>query len=279
MHESAAPLVLKVFRRVVLVVMFVGASGVVAWCQTPGRVRVVNTAKIIRWLPKVPSDTLLTVEPGTDLEVVDRQDDWFWVVTPPDAVGSRRVGWIAARNVEAVVEEPVEKAAVNTPPAMPPRETAPPVTPAAPPVQAAAQPQPAVRPSSALQEGTPPAKSYQFDDVLFDLNRASVRPAGAATLDVAAKALLDDRNLRMTIEGYTCDLGTPVYNLALGERRAEAARDYLVSHGVAAGRLTTVSFGEERPAHDNAQEETRRLNRRVALVPEPANGARASAGQ
>jgi OOP family OmpA-OmpF porin len=70
----------------------------------------------------------------------------------------------------------------------------------------------------------------------------------------------------LTIEGHTCNIGTAEYNLALGERRAKAVRDYLVSRGVAADRLNTVSFGEEQPKYDNSREETRRLNRRAALV-------------
>jgi outer membrane protein OmpA-like peptidoglycan-associated protein len=72
--------------------------------------------------------------------------------------------------------------------------------------------------------------------------------------------------LRLEIEGHTCNIGTAEYNLALGERRAQAVRDYLVSRGIDAERLRTVSYGEERPKHDNAREETRRLNRRAALV-------------
>ena len=68
------------------------------------------------------------------------------------------------------------------------------------------------------------------------------------------------------IEGHTCNIGTTEYNLALGDRRARAVRDYLVSRGIATARLTTVSYGEERPRHDNAREDTRRLNRRAALV-------------
>ena len=68
------------------------------------------------------------------------------------------------------------------------------------------------------------------------------------------------------IEGHTCNIGTAEYNLALGERRANAVRDYLASRGIGADRLRTVSYGEERPKYDNAREETRRLNRRAALV-------------
>jgi outer membrane protein OmpA-like peptidoglycan-associated protein len=79
-------------------------------------------------------------------------------------------------------------------------------------------------------------------------------------------ALRDDPTLRIQIEGHTCNIGTAEYNLALGDRRANAVRDYLVSRGVAANRLTTISYGEERPKYDNAREETRRLNRRAALT-------------
>ena len=71
--------------------------------------------------------------------------------------------------------------------------------------------------------------------------------------------------LRVEIEGHTCNIGTAEYNLALGDRRADAVKDYLVSRGVTADRLRTVSYGEERPKYDNAREETRRLNRRAAL--------------
>ncbi len=56
----------------------------------------------------------------------------------------------------------------------------------------------------------------------------------------------------MEIEGHTCNIGTAEYNLALGDRRANAVRDYLVSRGVTADRLRTVSYGEERPKYDNA---------------------------
>ena len=100
----------------------------------------------------------------------------------------------------------------------------------------------------------------------FDFDRYSLRPEATRILDEAIKAMRDNPNLRIEIEGHTCNIGTAEYNLALGERRATAVRDYLTSRGVAADRLQTVSYGEERPKHDNAREETRRLNRRAALV-------------
>jgi peptidoglycan-associated lipoprotein len=109
-------------------------------------------------------------------------------------------------------------------------------------------------------------KEVVFEDVHFDFDRYSLRPEATRALDEAIRALQDNPNLRITIEGHTCNIGTAEYNLALGERRANAVREYLSSRGVTAARLQTVSYGEERPKFDNAREETRRLNRRAALV-------------
>ena len=85
-------------------------------------------------------------------------------------------------------------------------------------------------------------------------------------LDEAVAALKSDPTLKVEIEGHTCNIGTAEYNLALGDRRATAVKEYLISRGVPADRLHTISYGEERPKYDNAREETRRLNRRAALV-------------
>jgi outer membrane protein OmpA-like peptidoglycan-associated protein len=109
-------------------------------------------------------------------------------------------------------------------------------------------------------------KEVVFEDVHFDFDRYSLRPEATRALDEAIRALQENPGLRMTIEGHTCNIGTAEYNLALGERRATAVRGYLASRGVGADRMQTVSYGEERPKFDNAREETRRLNRRAALV-------------
>ena len=78
--------------------------------------------------------------------------------------------------------------------------------------------------------------------------------------------MAEDPTLRLTVEGHTCNIGTTEYNLALGERRSAAVRDYLAGRGVNPNRLQAVSYGEERPKHDNSREETRRLNRRAAMT-------------
>ena len=95
---------------------------------------------------------------------------------------------------------------------------------------------------------------------------SELRPEAARILDEAIKALQDNPQLKIEIEGHTCNIGTAEYNLALGERRATAVRDYLISRGITSDRLRTVSYGEERPKYDNSREETRRLNRSAALV-------------
>ena len=100
----------------------------------------------------------------------------------------------------------------------------------------------------------------------FDFDRYSLRPEAVRTLDEAVAALQKDPTINVLIEGHTCNIGTAEYNLALGERRANSVRDYLVSRGISASRFRTVSYGEERPKYDNSREETRRLNRRAALT-------------
>jgi outer membrane protein OmpA-like peptidoglycan-associated protein len=117
-----------------------------------------------------------------------------------------------------------------------------------------------------IQVIRPAVKEFVFEDVHFDFDRYSLRPEATRALDEAIKSLQANADLRLEIEGHTCNIGTSEYNLALGERRASAVREYLAGRGIGADRLRTVSYGEERPKHDNAREETRRLNRRAALV-------------
>jgi peptidoglycan-associated lipoprotein len=112
----------------------------------------------------------------------------------------------------------------------------------------------------------PAAPPIVFEDVHFDFDRYSLRPEALRTLDEAVRVLQQNPNVRVQIEGHTCNIGTAEYNLALGERRATSVKDYLASRGISADRLQTISYGEERPKYDNSREETRRLNRRAALT-------------
>jgi outer membrane protein OmpA-like peptidoglycan-associated protein len=117
-----------------------------------------------------------------------------------------------------------------------------------------------------IQVIRPTVEQITFEDVHFDFDRYSLRPEAVRALDEAVAVLQKNPDVRVEIEGHTCNIGTAEYNLALGERRANAVRDYLTSRGISGERFRTVSYGEERPKHDNAREETRRLNRRAALI-------------
>ena len=117
-----------------------------------------------------------------------------------------------------------------------------------------------------IQVIKPAVKEFVFEDVHFDFDRYTLRPEAARLLDEVVQSMRDNPDVQVELEGHTCNIGTAEYNLALGERRSNAVRDYLVSHGVPVSRLRSVSYGEERPKYDNAREETRRLNRRAALV-------------
>ena len=111
-----------------------------------------------------------------------------------------------------------------------------------------------------------PVKEFVFEDVHFGFDRSELREDALKVLDEAVAALKANAALKLELEGHTCNIGTAEYNLALGERRAKSVLDYLVSRGIGADRLRTVSYGEEKPKYDNSREETRRLNRRAALV-------------
>jgi peptidoglycan-associated lipoprotein len=105
-----------------------------------------------------------------------------------------------------------------------------------------------------------------FEDVHFDFDMSTLRPDAIQILDRAVMTLQSNPTLSVTIEGHCDSLGTAEYNLSLGERRANAVRDYLLNRGIAAARMRTVSYGEERPIADNNTEAGRAMNRRAHFV-------------
>jgi peptidoglycan-associated lipoprotein len=106
----------------------------------------------------------------------------------------------------------------------------------------------------------------RFADVLFDFDKADLREDGKRTCQAVADFLRKNPKTRLLIEGHCDERGTPEYNLALGERRAVAVRNYLVSLGIPKGVLSTVSFGEERPLDPGHSEEAWAKNRRAHFV-------------
>jgi peptidoglycan-associated lipoprotein len=104
------------------------------------------------------------------------------------------------------------------------------------------------------------------DTVYFDTDRFNIDSADQAALAAQAQWLARYPGKRATIEGHADERGTREYNLALGERRANAAKNYLVTLGVDAGRLMTVSYGKERPVALGSDEESWAKNRRAVTV-------------
>jgi peptidoglycan-associated lipoprotein len=100
-------------------------------------------------------------------------------------------------------------------------------------------------------------------DVYFDLDRHTLRPDAQKILDANAVWLRGNVDAQVLIEGHTDERGTDAYNLALGQQRATAARDYLVAHGVAAGRISLISYGEQQPQCTARTEECWARNRRA----------------
>jgi outer membrane protein OmpA-like peptidoglycan-associated protein len=249
---------------VALLIVAAATPAADALAQPPGLVRVVNNpAPIRRWFRAPVTDVLVMVNPGVILDVLDEENGWYWVVAPPDAHGTRRAGWIRRNLVEAVASRPPRP----RPPAAgsgAPSANAASVTNAADDRVTITTHDAAATPAS----GAAVRSAYTFEDVHFDRDRHDLRAEDIDLLRSVVTALKADPILAVNIEGYTCNLGTPAHNMALGVRRATAVRDYLVSQGIPADRLHTASHGEDQPRYDNSHEETRRLNRRVAFVPE-----------
>ncbi len=129
------------------------------------------------------------------------------------------------------------------PPPPPPKEELPPPPPPPPP---------------------PPAVEIKFEDVYFPFDSYELTPSAIQTIENALKVFEAYPEIVVRIEGHACNIGTVEYNLALGEHRALAVKEYLVSKkGVKEVKLSTISFGESKPKFDNSKEETRRFNRRA----------------
>lgn len=104
------------------------------------------------------------------------------------------------------------------------------------------------------------------DRVFFNFDQYDLTPQGQATLQAQAAWLQQYPNVSLIIEGHADERGTREYNLALGERRAVAVRNYLIALGVSPTRLTTVSYGKERPAVVGSNDSAWAQNRRGVSV-------------
>ena len=142
-------------------------------------------------------------------------------------------------------------------------------------------PAPAAPPSTAAPATPPPpsefAESANLKDVYFDFGKAEIRPVDETILDSNAAWLRAHPDYLLLIEGH-CDvrgvaLRKNEFNMALGERRAEAAMKYLVARGVQPDRITILSYGEERPVCGEQSERCWRQNRRSRFLVKPRSEA------
>jgi len=125
-------------------------------------------------------------------------------------------------------------------------------------------------PGAALFPGLPSPKDFaavaDMKDIYFEFDRAAVRPEDTRVLDANARWLQAHPGTLVLIEGHADARGTTEYNLALGESRAKSTREQLVARGVAPSRITIVSYGEERPACQEAKESCWAQNRRARFL-------------
>jgi len=103
-------------------------------------------------------------------------------------------------------------------------------------------------------------------DVFFDFSDWAIRADQRPAMDANAQALRANPRMKVTIEGHCDERDTNAYNMALGQKRADAVKDYLVALGVEANRIQTISYGEERPFATGHDEEAWRQNRRAHVV-------------
>jgi peptidoglycan-associated lipoprotein len=139
---------------------------------------------------------------------------------------------------------------------------APAPTPTPTPTPAVTPPAPPPAPSSAL-------RAEDLAPVFFEFDSAALTAPGRAVLDANAKMLRDHSGSKVVIEGHCDERGTTEYNQALGEKRAQAARDYLAAAGVDAARLQTISYGKERPFDSGHDESAWGKNRRAHFTLKP----------
>ena len=104
------------------------------------------------------------------------------------------------------------------------------------------------------------------DRIYFETDKHNISSAAAYTLETQANWLKSTQGFQIIVEGHCDERGTREYNLALGERRGNSVKDFLVSLGVDAGRITVISYGKERPAAEGSTSESWAENRRAVTL-------------
>ncbi len=151
----------------------------------------------------------------------------------------------------------------STPP-QPPQPQQPVVTPRPLPPPTTTAPIESPRPTYAGPWEDPSSALYQRT-IYFDYDTAEIKPESLPIIQTHARYLGSNTGRRVTLEGHTDERGTREYNLALGDQRADAVRRYMIADGVLANQLSTLSYGEERPADPGHSEQAWSSNRRVVI--------------
>ncbi len=187
---------------------------------------------------------------------------------PGGSVATAPPGSIAAAAPGSVAPEPPPPPSSPPGPTLEPADSEPSTT--EPPIAAAPASPPEPTPAEPGRPGPNEfTGSAAVKPIYFDFNKYAIRPGDARILEANAEWLRKSAAMLVLIEGHCDERGTIEYNLALGERRARAARDYLISNGIAAERISIVSFGAERPVCTEATEECWSKNRRAVFLLRP----------
>jgi len=134
-----------------------------------------------------------------------------------------------------------------------------------PPPREEVKPKEEVAPPPQAKEEAPKVE-LKLERIHFDFDKYDIRPGDREILIKNGEVLKAYPNVRILIEGHCDERGTNEYNMALGEKRAKAARDFLVSYGISPNRIDIISYGEERPLDPRHNEEAWALNRRADFV-------------
>jgi peptidoglycan-associated lipoprotein len=119
---------------------------------------------------------------------------------------------------------------------------------------------------AAMRKITAARNLFMNEDIYFDFDRSDLKPETQEILKGKAEWLRNNSGESVIIEGHCDERGTNEYNLALGDRRAQSAKNFLIDLGIARSRLTTISYGEERPADPRQNETAWSKNRRDHFV-------------
>ena len=115
-------------------------------------------------------------------------------------------------------------------------------------------------------EPPPPPVELVFETIYFDFDKYTLKSDAKSALGANARTMRENSDASVLIQGHCDERGTVEYNLALGEKRAKAARDYMVDLGISADMIRTISYGEERPTNPGQDETAWSQNRRAEFV-------------